>query len=236
MTHPLTLALLLSACSPTDGAGDDSATPTETRDSATCPDDTTAEPAACAAASTGEYLYLCTFSPPGEDPLTGTLTAFGPRDVEFTTDDGLVIDLGGGSENVWTEVPDLAAAGRVTVQIVGDCGGYGEGTSTILVSALDGSLLLLTGHGPGPWSVGTWSAHTVDAGCGSRPPTTSSCSTCVSPRPISLSGPASLEAWPGSAANGGGYRLAVGESYHGTGYECMDGPGDDIAYWHLVAE
>ncbi len=240
------LVLFLFAC--TGSAATDSGTePTDTvtdtdtsgsvTDTASClatlPAD---EPAACATATIGEYLDACLWDNWGDDlVLTGTFTAFDAGGSVFLAADGTSYDLGGGTPGVWADLPDLVSAGTVNVRIVGGCGAYGEGTAGLEVTSLEGDLLLLTGRGPGPWTIGEWSAERVDAGCGERDaPQPNSCTACQEPQPVSVVGPESLEAWPGDPALSANYRLVVGISYHGRVYVCADGPGEDVAAWYVV--
>jgi hypothetical protein len=231
------LALLL-ACSPSSG---DSATPSD--DTSTVADDTATcvplddEPAACATATEGEYFHGCLWDAPIDDlTLTGAFTEFGAGGVTFVAEDGTIYDLSGGTAGVWAELPDLVAAGDVNVRILGDCGDYGGGSATLLVTTLADELLFLAARGAGPWSIGAWSAARVEAGCGERENAPNECSVCVEPQPISVTGPVELEAWAGTPDVSEGYRLSVGISYHGRIYECADGPGDDVAFWYVVRD
>lgn len=200
---------------------------------ATLPSD---EPAECALATIGEYLDVCLWDHWDEDlVLTGAFTEFDARGIVFLAADGTSYDLGGGTPGVWAELPALASEGTVNVRIVGGCGAYGEGTAGLEVTTLDGDLLLLTGRGPGPWTIGGWTAERIDAGCGERDaPKANSCTACQAPEPVSLVGPETIEAWPGTPAESAHYRLVVGLSYDGRVYVCADGPGENLANWYAV--
>lgn len=230
------MLIFLLGCPAPDSV--DSKTPDtspHTADTGACLPPDTAEPAMCDAAVRSEYLQACLWDYFDDDlALHGHFTAFGPDGVVFLADDGTDYTFSGGTEGVWAELPDLTTAGDVDLLLVGNCGGYGEGTAAFLVSAPDGALLLLAGRGPGPWVIGEWEATRTDAGCGEREPDTTNCSACIEPQPVTVTGPESLEAWPGNPVESASYRLSVGLSYHGRNYICTDGPGNDLAFWYVV--
>ena len=238
------LLVLLNACTGSEPTDPSESTVDSVADSSGSTADTGAclpalpaeEPAECATASISPYLDVCLWGGWGEDLLlTGTFAEFHAGGIVFLAADGTSYELGGGTAGVWADLPDLVSEGTVNVRIVGSCGAYGEGTAGLEVTTLDGDLLLLTGRGPGPWAIGAWTAERIDAGCGEREAAAAnSCTACEAPQPVSVLGPETLEAWPGTPAASAHYRLDVGLSYTGRVYVCADGPGEDLAAWYVV--
>ncbi len=227
-----------------DDSGDDDAVDDDSGDDDVQVDDPCdeAEPGDPCCAEPGPVFYLCfDLTWPGVEPVTGYFTDWGDygyADIQFVASDG-------SAHNVWVEgsvealdlVPDLAAAGEVTVVQTGGCDGKGGFYAAVLVyrGEYPGELVLLTGsaaaNGPGGWTVEV--GPDTDT-CPARPG--DMCNEYLHNRPVALArGDESWSLYQGESATAMDVAMRIGLAQSGSGeYLCVDGGGTEYNSWMIT--
>jgi len=217
-------------------------------DDATGDDDTTDpcdEPDETCCAERGEHLLICfDMGWPGEVPVTGQFNGWGESgygDVQFVAEDGTEYDAWlAGSDGVWAMVPDLAAAGTVTIVQRGGCDGKGGIYNAVYVMAgTDPDAMLLAAGSTSVTDLFGWTVETdrdVDS-CAARPG--DGCNEFLHNRPIVVSrGDDGVVLYQGQTQPfGQTATIHVGMAQSGSGeYLCADGPGTELDAWLITAE
>lgn len=208
--------LLLAGC--TGGAGDSAC-----EEGQSC----------CAAAL--PTLSVCVVDLPAGESVSGVFTSWASISSSFTSDSGEVYD-------VWVEgdgladVPDMAAAGPVTLTQTGNCDGESGIHTALHVAGATGDTLLLVGAravtGLGSWTVAVRTTSACDPHAGDM------CNELLTDRPLDfmheadgfLSG---VHLDMGMQTTLDAYTLRVNLSQTGSGdYLCSDGGGTDYTnFW-----
>ena len=178
---------------------------------------------------------------PSDEEVTGTFSDWGSTgygDIQFVETDGTSHDVWvEGSDDALVHIPDLAAAGEVTVIMRGGCDGEGGFYDAVYVftGEYPGELLLLAGsigvEDLGGWTVETGSDTTT---CDARPD--GGCYEFSHNRPVLFTfGAESVELYQGSIENTdhGIIHLAQAESHSGETL-CVDGGGPEYDSWFIV--
>ena len=228
-----------------DAADDDTATPDDdAADDDTDPfvdpcEDAPADDPCCY--SRGVRFYLCfDLSWPGEMPVTGQFSdwgEYGYADIQFVANDGT-------SHNVWVSgddealdlVPDLHAAGEVTVIQQGGCDGKGGFYSSVYVyrGAPPGELILLTGS-TGADDLGGWTVETsrdIDS-CPAR--TGNSCYEFLHNRPVTVThGEDSWQLYQGEFATTEEVAIRIGSAQSASGSCSCTDTSTEYSSWLVV--
>ena len=225
-----------------DVSGDDDATGD---DDTTGIEDPCEEPDETCCAEPGDWIAICfDMGWPGEVPVTGQFSgwgAFGYGDIQFVAEDGTEYDAWiEGSDGAWALLPDLSAAGQVTVVQRGGCDGKGGFYNAVAVMAgQDPDHMLFIAGNVGATDLFGWTVETdrdVDT-CPARPG--DACNEFLHNRPIVVSrGDDGVVLYQGQTQPFGQLATVhVGIARSGSGeYLCMDGGGTEYDAWLIVAE
>lgn len=187
----------------------------------------------CCAASL-PTLSVCVVDLPGDQSVAGVFTSW-ENGGSFTADSGEVYD-------VWVEgdgladVPDMAAAGPVTLTQTGNCDGESGIHTALHVVGATGDTLLLVGAravtGLGSWTVAVPTTSACDPHAGDM------CNELLTDRPLNFSHEADgqlhgVQLDMGMQTTLDAYTLRVNLSQTGSGeYLCSDGGGTDYTnFW-----
>ena len=231
-----------------DDAADDDTTGTPADDDA-ADDDTgpfvdpceDADPSDPCCFDPGVSFYLCfDLDWPANVPVTGQFSdwgEYGYADIQFVANEGTSYDIWvEGDDEALDLVPDLHAAGEVTVIEQGGCDGKGGFYSSVYVyrGASPGELILLTGSAPAE-DLGGW---TVDnerdiATCPAR--TGDTCNEFLHNRPVTFShGADTWEVYQGELVTTDTVAIRVGLARSASGAsDCTDTSTEDNS-WFVV--